>query len=69
VLQQTHKTHEKEKFCRRAPNSNPLEPHLLLVGARLFSLSLCASSLPSPSLCQRPMVQKPTILASEKNFV
>ncbi len=51
VLQQTHKTHEKEKFCRRAPNSNPLEPQLLLVGARLLSLSLslslCASSLAS----------------------
>ncbi len=39
VPQQTHKTHEKEKFCRRASDSNPLEPHLLLVGARLLSLS------------------------------
>ncbi len=35
----------------------------------VFSLSLSAYSLPSPSLCQRPMVQTPTILASEKNFV
>ncbi len=52
VLQQTHKTHKKEKFCRRAPNSNPLEPHLLLVGAALslslsLSVSLSASSLAS----------------------
>jgi hypothetical protein len=39
VPQQTLKTHEKEKFCRRASDSNPLEPHLLLDGARLLSLS------------------------------
>jgi hypothetical protein len=34
-----------------------------------LSLSLCFFSCISPSLCQRPVVQKPTKLASEKNFV
>jgi hypothetical protein len=45
--------------------------HICCWSGLVFSLSLSASSLASisPSLCQRPMVQKPTKLASEKNFV
>ncbi len=40
-----------------------------LVFSLSLSLSLCFFSCISPSLCQRPMVQKPTKLASEKNSV